>query len=235
MPLDGTFPKFIEFINDHDVLVREQVKFEWKLIQCSHCHMLGHDVIACKKKGVIRQEWRVVHKETLPDRPPKQQPNLQLKSALDPQNDGFTSVPKKAIAKHGTQSSHSMISSDFNSMLYKEDRIGGNEINDTKVKDFANCVGACELAEMRSIGTHFSWTNKTIWSRIDRFHDTPKPHSSFQYCNIWSSHKDFPSIVASIAHHPEQKSSMYKLQNFLNHLKLPLRKLNKDNFVDLYE
>jgi len=58
MPLDATFPEFIEFINDKNVLVWQQVRYKWKPVQCFYCQMLGHDEIICKKKGRLRQEWR---------------------------------------------------------------------------------------------------------------------------------------------------------------------------------
>ncbi|KAJ8423395.1 hypothetical protein Cgig2_029230 [Carnegiea gigantea] len=51
---------------------------------------------------------------------------------------------------------------DFNSVLYKEDRIGGEEIKDHEIKDFAECLEACEMNETRSTGAYYSWTNKTI-------------------------------------------------------------------------
>lgn len=57
---------------------------------------------------------------------------------------------------------------DFNSVLYKDDRIGGQEITDLEIKDFAQCLEVCELTEMRSTGAYFTWTNKTIWSRLGR-------------------------------------------------------------------
>ncbi|KAJ8431896.1 hypothetical protein Cgig2_009963 [Carnegiea gigantea] len=152
---------------------------------------------------------------------------------------------------------------DFNFVLYKEDRIGGEEIEDHAIKDFAECLEACELNEMRSTGAYYSWTNKTIWSRIDRvfvnpywpfsadftqatylanglsdhspimiqFHDAPKPKTSFQYCNMWSSHKDFQHIVASVAKNYELKACLHSFQNFLKHLK----KLNRDKFGYLHE
>ena len=46
------------------------------------------------------------------------------------------------------------VSWDFNSVLHREDKIGGNEIMKTKVKDFANCIEAYELTEMRSTGLY---------------------------------------------------------------------------------
>ncbi|KAJ8431113.1 LOW QUALITY PROTEIN: hypothetical protein Cgig2_015681 [Carnegiea gigantea] len=63
MELEGPFPVYIDFINDNDVLV----KFEWKPLQCSHCQMFGHDIVIYKKKEVIRQECRAIHRDALPE------------------------------------------------------------------------------------------------------------------------------------------------------------------------
>jgi len=57
---------------------------------------------------------------------------------------------------------------DFNSVLYKEDRMGGNKIQDQELRDFTNTFEICELREIIWTGAYYSWTNKTIWSRIDR-------------------------------------------------------------------
>ncbi|KAJ8424191.1 hypothetical protein Cgig2_021613 [Carnegiea gigantea] len=43
MPIEGPFPEHIEFINEHDMLVRQVVKYEWLPIKCHHCGMLGHE------------------------------------------------------------------------------------------------------------------------------------------------------------------------------------------------
>ena len=62
--LEGPFPNFIEFFNDHDVLFRQSMKYEWKLIKWSHCNMFGHEEINCKKKEGQRKEWRRVQKDS---------------------------------------------------------------------------------------------------------------------------------------------------------------------------
>jgi len=54
MPLEGPFPEYIEFFNDNEVLVRQQIKHEWLPLKCTHSHMFAHEEAVCKKKGVIR-------------------------------------------------------------------------------------------------------------------------------------------------------------------------------------
>ena len=57
---------------------------------------------------------------------------------------------------------------DFNSALYARDRIGGNTVQDSEIKPFADCISSCDMHELNFMGPYYSWTNKTIWSRIDR-------------------------------------------------------------------
>ena len=57
---------------------------------------------------------------------------------------------------------------DFNSVLYLGDKIGGTEVQDIEVKPLAECIASCELHEVNCRGPYFTWTNKTIWTRIDR-------------------------------------------------------------------
>ncbi|KAJ8421301.1 hypothetical protein Cgig2_016247 [Carnegiea gigantea] len=44
----------------------------------------------------------------------------------------------------------------------------GNEVHQSNVRDFTEFLKKGELFEMRWTGSNYSWTNKTIWSRIDR-------------------------------------------------------------------
>ena len=56
---------------------------------------------------------------------------------------------------------------DFNTILTKEDRIGGNEII-KDLRELSSHLDECELHELKSVGAFFSWINKTIFSRIDK-------------------------------------------------------------------
>jgi len=44
---------------------------------------------------------------------------------------------------------------DFNAILHPEDRMGGTEVTDPEIKDFADCMFNCELQEMRGTGGLF--------------------------------------------------------------------------------
>ena len=64
MKLTGPFPMHIDFINDKDEAVRQEVRYEWQPVKCNHCKMLGHEVV-CRKRNKsrqVRQEWRKVNR-----------------------------------------------------------------------------------------------------------------------------------------------------------------------------
>ena len=52
--LDSTFLDFIEFFNDNEVLIRQHVVYERKLVKCAHCHMFGYEEQICKAKAGVR-------------------------------------------------------------------------------------------------------------------------------------------------------------------------------------
>ncbi|XP_021863179.1 uncharacterized protein [Spinacia oleracea] len=66
-----------------------------------------------------------------------------------------------------------LLMGDFNSVLYSGDRINGKQVQDSETRDFEGCIDAAGLAELKSCGHYFSWSNKgqgdmRISSRIDR-------------------------------------------------------------------
>jgi len=48
--LDYAFLEYIEFVNDHDVLVRQKVKYKWKPTKCGHCRMFGIQKMSAGRK-----------------------------------------------------------------------------------------------------------------------------------------------------------------------------------------
>ena len=70
--IEGLFPDFVEFsdfvefFNDEDILIRQQVQFEWKPSKCAHFSMYGHTEEICKKKVGQRMEWRLVQAKQQP-------------------------------------------------------------------------------------------------------------------------------------------------------------------------
>lgn len=65
-----------------------------------------------------------------------------------------------------------VVSGDFNSPLYPEDRIG-SEIQFAEIADFRECVDECDLADLHFTGSKFTWCNNQggdsrVVSKIDR-------------------------------------------------------------------
>lgn len=57
---------------------------------------------------------------------------------------------------------------DFNAVLSKEDREGGDDIHDYELKPFVEFLDEAALHELRWKGQYFTWSNRTVRSRIDR-------------------------------------------------------------------
>ena len=84
IPLDRELPEYLEFINDHGVLTRQSVVYEWKPTRCDYCKTYGHKEEECRKKAKTHLEWRPVVKTKGSDPPAKPQPQH---NTID---DGFT-------------------------------------------------------------------------------------------------------------------------------------------------
>jgi len=97
---------------------------------------------------------------------------------------------------------------DFNSALHKEDRKGGNEIMGHKIEDLANLLDTDEMQEMSWSGAYFSWTNKTIWSRIDRVFINVYWYESFDYthtCYLTNGLSDYTPRLIEYPYSPKPK------------------------------
>ncbi|KAJ8433477.1 LOW QUALITY PROTEIN: hypothetical protein Cgig2_020649 [Carnegiea gigantea] len=184
VPIKGPFSKYVEFFNEHGQLIRQQVVFEWIPSKCAHCNMLGHTTKICKKKPGTRKEWRPIQKI-----PTTAQEDTSPTAMAPESNSDDTTTTLRSIHSYGQKISfqpyprtppttlwldlnnisHSMedawcLMGDFNTIQFKEDRIGGNEVQDHDLKELASPLETYELHELKSIGAYYSWTNKAIWS-----------------------------------------------------------------------
>ena len=73
---------------------------------------------------------------------------------------------------------------DFNAVLHQGDRIGGVDVMDSETRDFAECIQACNLQEFQYEGAFFTWTNKTIWSKIDRAFHNELWYEAFSFTHV---------------------------------------------------
>jgi len=92
----GPFPETVEFSNETNTLIQQAVTYEWIPTKCTHCHMYGHLKKVCRKKGIIRKEWRKV------DRPAEHPPTTPASEA---DLEGFTPVNRKDCARQPVKNS----------------------------------------------------------------------------------------------------------------------------------
>ena len=71
MQLWDSFLDYTEFFNEHNMVVRQKVEYEWKPTKCNFYRMFGHTEEECWKKPKPRTEWRpVLRQEPLNPAPP---------------------------------------------------------------------------------------------------------------------------------------------------------------------
>jgi hypothetical protein len=57
---------------------------------------------------------------------------------------------------------------DFNSITYTRDRYNGSDVSDYETKDFMEWIYSANVLEAHSLKCFYTWSNGTVWSRIDR-------------------------------------------------------------------
>ncbi|KAJ8421476.1 hypothetical protein Cgig2_018422 [Carnegiea gigantea] len=123
---------------------------------------------------------------------------------------------------------------DFNLVLHQGERIGGLDVTDGEVKDFVACIQHCGLQEFCYEGAFFTWTNKIVWSRINRaLHN--ELWYTFQFCDMWTKDKGFRDMVKHSLAQNQKSSKLKTLQPVLQSLKHPLKQLNLNRYADIYE
>jgi len=101
---------------------------------------------------------------------------------------------------------------DFNSVLHPGDRLGGTDIQAVEIKPFEECINTCEIQELRSVGPYFTWTNKTIWTRIDRVFINALWYDQFDFSQVIdmaNSLSDHTAMVIDTPSYPRPPLSFY--------------------------
>ncbi|KAJ8431362.1 hypothetical protein Cgig2_002085 [Carnegiea gigantea] len=145
MKLEGPFPEYIEFFNEQEVLLRQKVKYEWLPTKCLHCEMFGLLETKVKEKNVkkiaakVFPGWGWMHNFHLEPKGRiwQRQELWDELSTYEPSDEPWCVI------------------GDFNAILYKEDRMGGDEVRMAELLDLKSFVDTCELQEMRSIGPYY--------------------------------------------------------------------------------
>ncbi|KAJ8421235.1 hypothetical protein Cgig2_000839 [Carnegiea gigantea] len=101
IPVDGLFPEYLDFVNDHDVVVRLRVEYEWKPLKCNHCKIFGHNEEECRKKAKSMRVCREVQTHSVaPREKGSSQPQgeeMQVeRQQVRPDTEGFITVRRPA-------------------------------------------------------------------------------------------------------------------------------------------
>ncbi|KAJ8419964.1 hypothetical protein Cgig2_012405 [Carnegiea gigantea] len=98
---------------------------------------------------------------------------------------------------------------DFNVVLHQGERIRGIKATDGEINDFAECIQQSGLQEFSYEGAFFTWTNKTIWSRIDKALHKELWYEAFAYTHVhYITHglSDHTLITISFPHFPRPRN-----------------------------
>ncbi|GFZ11161.1 hypothetical protein Acr_22g0005590 [Actinidia rufa] len=100
---------------------------------------------------------------------------------------------------------------DFNNVLNDDEKSNGLPVTQYEVSDFMKCCYDIGISDLRSTGVFFTWSNNTVWSKLDRAMVNVK----------WGQE----GLLAQV-----EGTAMFKLCRKLKVLKGPLKALNKMHF-----
>jgi hypothetical protein len=88
-----------------------------------------------------------------------------------------------------------LVLGDFNSTLSQDDKYNGEPVSSYEVSDFRACCSELELSDLNYTGCHYTWSNGTVWSKIDRVLANPSwnniqltSHVHFHPAGAFSDH-----------------------------------------------
>ncbi|KAJ8419566.1 LOW QUALITY PROTEIN: hypothetical protein Cgig2_004597 [Carnegiea gigantea] len=209
-----SLPLWVQFPNlDIKYWGLESIKYEWLPLKCTRCHMFGHEEVVCKKKKVIRQEWREVQQHPS-DEERQIQPDQQ---STEHGQQVFTPVPRKSIAKQQQ--------SQFKDQPPQQE----NQVDRV-------LINAYWFEPFDFTLTHYLTNGLSNHApMLIEFTSTPKPKPRFQFCDMWCQHTDFFTILGKVYNAYITSFTLNQLKHFLNKLRPQLQKLYRDHYADLRE
>jgi hypothetical protein len=120
-----------------------------------------------------------------------------------------------------------MVMGDFNSMFSPSNKHNGEPVSSYETSDFRECCHALGLQDANYTGCQYSWTNGTVWSKLDRVLINP----------LWSSlhrqtHVHFDTPWAFTDHSPAKVCLSQHVQGRRN-FKFFNMWASHDNFLDV--
>ncbi|KAJ6907745.1 hypothetical protein NC651_018242 [Populus alba x Populus x berolinensis] len=99
-----------------------------------------------------------------------------------------------------------LILGDFNSLLSQSYKHRGELVSTYETSDFRQCCSDLGLSDLNYYGSHFTWSNGSVWSKLDRV--LANPLCSLSYTSV-QVHFDNPGAFSdhsptTISFHPHQ-------------------------------
>ncbi|PSS17592.1 Ribosome-binding protein like [Actinidia chinensis var. chinensis] len=61
-----------------------------------------------------------------------------------------------------------LLMGDFNNVLNSEEKTNGLPVSPYEMRDFQRCCYELSISDLRHTGLHYTWTNNSVWSKLDR-------------------------------------------------------------------
>ncbi|XP_056697358.1 uncharacterized protein [Spinacia oleracea] len=121
-----------------------------------------------------------------------------------------------------------VITGDFNSPLFADDRINGTPVSATETKDFDEFITSNGLCPVKSVGHYFSWHKGTGEDKVEG----GRP---FRFLNYLADHSSFSAIIQAAFTEVYHGTPMFKLWCKLKKVKAELKKLHREDFSGITE
>jgi hypothetical protein len=115
-----------------------------------------------------------------------------------------------------------LILGDFNSLLSQSDKHRGELVSTYETSDFRQCCSDLGLSDLNYSGSHFTWSNGSVWSKLDRVLANPPWSLSntsvqvhFDNPGAFSDHS--PATISFNPHQPMGKKCFKFFNMWSNH------------------
>ncbi|XP_074299014.1 uncharacterized protein LOC141630019 [Silene latifolia] len=135
-----------------------------------------------------------------------------------------------------------LVGGDFNAKLARNERIGGARFSNAQLRPLLQVVQDCQLDDLSARGAFYTcyvhFLPKGMFDNcpcLIKFEmEVQRRGTPFKYFNMWSLVPEYFDIVQTVWNIECQGTAMYKVVTKLKGLKYKLKKLNKDQFGDIY-
>ncbi|GAA0152756.1 hypothetical protein LIER_37553 [Lithospermum erythrorhizon] len=249
---ESPLPKVVKMKDENDVVILQEIVYEWVLFQCEKCHLLGHKDEICVAKMVYKPVEEVsasgaselVEEEQNWRGRPKS-PGIQ-KGDQDLECDAIVNTINTSVMfpEISVESLKFMLSVVYatnlrstRQVLWKKlldcgQLVGGKpwllmgDFNVVLDHDEAQGEGRLQLSDVKGLSDH-SLLKVHINEEVIQY------GCSFKYHSFWRSHPSYDDILAKCWDVNVDGTDLYAMKHKTNLVKKELLKLNKEHFGNI--